>query len=96
MTCMFIRTLVLIVKSSLKAILIVLEVNTSSLRNGLVELMPGVDILMLYCAEGGKYVTVGSDAHIAADLAAGYTIAHERLRGLGLREVIFVNRTIAT
>ena len=71
---------------------IVLEINTSSLRYGLVELMPGTDILKLYCDEGGKYVTIGSDAHIAADLAADYAIARDIAKELDLHEVIFVNR----
>lgn len=71
---------------------IIPEINTSSLRKGLPDTMPGYDILELYCAEGGKYVTIGSDAHIAPDLAADYLTARTVIENLGLCEVTFVKR----
>ena len=38
--------------------------NTSSLRKGHVQTMPGKELLEIYKANGGKYVTIGSDAHM--------------------------------
>ena len=40
-----------------------LEVNTSSWRYGLKDTQPSRDILKLYKELGGKYITLGSDAH---------------------------------
>jgi len=67
---------------------ICLEINTSSLRKGLDEPMPGRHILDIYRQEGGKYVTIGSDAHKPEDLAAGREEAREIAEGF--IEVMFV------
>lgn len=71
---------------------IILEINTSSLRKGLSKTMPELDILKLYRANGGKYVTIGSDAHIASELAADNLAARSIIKNLGLCEVIFIKR----
>lgn len=71
---------------------ICLEVNTSSLRKGLAEPMPGGRMLGMYHAAGGQYATIGSDAHAAADLAALRETAEALLRDTGLREAVFVGR----
>lgn len=71
---------------------ICLEVNTSSLRKGLAEPMPGRGILELYRAAGGIYATVGSDAHRPEDLAAGRETASELLSIVGLHEVTYAGR----
>jgi histidinol-phosphatase (PHP family) len=47
-----------------------LEVNTWSLRKGLGAPSPSESILKAYGAAGGRYVTMGSDAHCARDVAA--------------------------
>jgi histidinol-phosphatase (PHP family) len=47
-----------------------LEVNTWSLRKGSSESSPSEGILRAYGAAGGRYVTMGSDAHCAGDVAA--------------------------
>jgi histidinol-phosphatase (PHP family) len=47
-----------------------LEVNTWSLRKGVGEPSPSESILKAYGAAGGRYVTMGSDAHCAGDVAA--------------------------
>lgn len=52
-----------------------LEINTSSLRKGLNEAMPGRDLLELYEKAGGGKVTIGSDAHKIDELAKGYNEA---------------------
>lgn len=40
-----------------------IEVNTSSFRYGLNDLMPSSNILKLYYELGGKIITIGSDTH---------------------------------
>lgn len=71
---------------------IYMEINTSTLRKGLPESMPGKGILEIYRATGGKYATVGSDAHAACELAAGRQHAEGLIKELGLTEVIFIGR----
>lgn len=70
----------------------VLEINTSSLRKGHHQTMPGKELLQMYKDSGGKYITIGSDAHEVKDLAADNEVAKELSREIGLQEVIFVNR----
>ncbi len=48
-----------------------LEINTSGLRQGLGCTMPDLALLKRFRAAGGEYVTIGSDAHNAADVGAG-------------------------
>jgi histidinol-phosphatase (PHP family) len=59
---------------------IALEVNTSSLRRGLSRCLPDLDILEMYAAEGGSRITLGSDAHIADDIGAGFEYAMNLVR----------------
>ncbi len=68
---------------------IVMEINTSSLRKGLSTSLPDIDLLELYKNNGGKYVTVGSDAHNVVDLAADNHYAKELINQTLLNEVIF-------
>jgi len=70
----------------------VLEINTSSMRKGYFEPMPGDDLLQLYKAVGGKYVTIGSDAHVPDDLGADYTAAAQMAVKLELQQVMFKER----
>lgn len=71
---------------------IILEINTSSLRKGLTETMPGKEMLSLYQRAGGRFVTIGSDAHTAGDLSADNEAGKQLIRELGLTEVIFKER----
>jgi histidinol-phosphatase (PHP family) len=71
---------------------ICMELNTSSLRRGMDEPMPGRDILSIYKSCGGRYVTVGSDAHRPDDLAAGNAQAGELIDYFGFEKVIFIQR----
>lgn len=45
-----------------------IELNTSSIRYGLNDLMPSKDILKLYLELGGTILTIGSDSHSKAHL----------------------------
>jgi len=68
------------------------EINTSSLRKNAAEPMPGREILSIYNSCGGKYVTVGSDAHRPEELAAGNAQARELIDYFGFEEIIFMRR----
>lgn len=60
------------------------EINTSSLRQGLSETMPNAATVTRYAQLGGRAVSLGSDSHRADDLAAGFDLAAEMIRGAGL------------
>jgi histidinol-phosphatase (PHP family) len=51
---------------------IALEINTSGLRQSLGTLLPDEPILRRYRELGGSRITLGSDAHFAAHLGAGF------------------------
>ena len=65
-----------------------LEVNSSGLRQKLGRPMPDEPLLRRYYELGGRKLTLGSDAHRAADLAAGIPECREMLRGLGFTETV--------
>lgn len=67
----------------------VIEINTSSLRKGHPQTMPGMELLEIYKNNGGRYVTVGSDAHEVKDLAADYKTAKKLISHFDLREVFY-------
>jgi histidinol-phosphatase (PHP family) len=71
---------------------IVLEINTSSIRKGISEPMPGEEILKIYKQCGGEYVTIGSDAHEKEHLFADYSTAQNLIEKLGLKQVVFIKR----
>lgn len=48
-----------------------LEINTSGLRGKIGETAPGLDIIRRFKELGGKYITIGSDAHCVKDVGAG-------------------------
>lgn len=70
----------------------VIEINTSSLRKGHSETMPGDELLALYKDCGGRYVTIGSDAHEIQDVGADGDTARALLSKYGLQEVVYVER----
>ena len=66
-----------------------LEVNTSGYRQGLGKTIPVLRIIRDYYQLGGRVVTLGSDAHQAADLAADFDVAMDILTGVGFRYFAF-------
>ena len=48
-----------------------IEINTSGLRQGAGECLPGLDIVKFYRQLGGEILTIGSDAHSASDVGEG-------------------------
>ena len=70
----------------------VIEINTSSLRKGHSETMPGSELLEIYKTNGGKYVTIGSDAHEVQDLGADISVAQELVKKFELQQVYYKER----
>lgn len=69
------------------------EINTSSLRQGLDETMPGASTVRRYFELGGCALSLGSDAHRAEEIGAGFDHALDMLRNAGIRHTArFVNR----
>lgn len=56
-----------------------IEINTSPLRKGHTACMPGSEILNIYVQEGGRNITLGSDAHEAHELAAHHAELAQQL-----------------
>ena len=64
-----------------------LEVNTSSLRKGLSETLPNLEVLRWYQDLGGKILVFGSDAHRPVDIAHGFEVAREMARTVGYKQI---------
>ena len=60
-----------------------IELNTSSFRYGLDDLMPSRDILKLYHQLGGRIITIGSDSHEKAHLGAHIEACKLELKEIG-------------
>jgi histidinol-phosphatase (PHP family) len=75
---------------------IVLEINTSSLRKNIPEAMPDKEILSIYKSCGGKYITIGSDAHNINELSADCEYAKKLIDYYNLEEVIFIQRKMVS
>lgn len=60
-----------------------LEINTSGLRQVIGRTIPGAEVLTRFRELGGKYVTLGSDAHRWADIGSGIEHGLELLMSCG-------------
>ncbi len=54
---------------------VALEINTAGLRQGVGHTYPCEAHVALYAERGGRLLTIGSDSHQPADLAASYEVA---------------------
>lgn len=63
---------------------IILEINTSGIRQGVGVSFPGDQILERYVALGGKRVVLGSDAHFPQDISANFSTILPVIEQLGL------------
>lgn len=63
-----------------------IELNTSSIRYGLDDLMPSRDILKLYYDLGGRIITIGSDSHKKEHLGAHIEEMKKELKEIGFKE----------
>lgn len=71
-----------------------LEINTSGLRQEIGCTMPPADIVKRFHSMGGKYITVGSDAHNCNDLASGIEQGMRIAYDSGFRKTaIYENRS---
>lgn len=66
-----------------------LEVNTSGLRQDIGLTMPEEKIIRRYKELGGKYITLGSDAHKASDVGAGIKDAMKLVKNCGFDKITF-------
>lgn len=70
-----------------------LEINTSGLRQELQCTMPSKDFVKRYRSMGGKYITLGSDAHKCEDIAKGITEGMHLAYECGFRHfTVYENR----
>ncbi len=60
-----------------------LELNTGGVKAGLKELHPCMDILKRYRELGGEIITIGSDSHDSANVAAHFERAADVLKECG-------------
>jgi histidinol-phosphatase (PHP family) len=65
-----------------------LEVNTVTLRRSIGEPSPSSQILAWYKHEGGRWITLGSDAHKVDDVGACLEEAIGTIRTAGFNEVV--------
>lgn len=73
---------------------IALEINTAGLRQKLKKLQPEIDVVKRFKELGGKFISVGSDAHYAADLAKNIPEAFKCAFEAGFSSItLFQNRT---
>ncbi|MDF1513808.1 MAG: histidinol-phosphatase HisJ family protein [Anaerolineae bacterium] len=62
-----------------------LEINTSSLRKGMTEPLPNIEVLRWYRELGGELLLLGSDAHNPLDIAHSFTSAREMVKNAGFQ-----------
>jgi histidinol-phosphatase (PHP family) len=65
-----------------------IEINTSPLRRGLGATCPTLPTLRWYKELGGEKLTIGSDAHRAADVAADLDTALDLARAAGFTRIV--------
>ena len=70
-----------------------LEINTSGLFNPIGVTLPDIDLIKRFRELGGKFITIGSDAHKAEDVGRGVEKGLEAARLCGFEHfTIFENR----
>ena len=69
-----------------------LEINTAGLRQPINKLSPEVDIVKRFKELGGKYVSVGSDAHYAEHLACDIDMAYNCALEAGFDSITFFQK----
>ncbi len=66
---------------------IALEVNTCTLRRPIGEMSPDRTVIDWYREAGGRWVTLGSDAHLAQDVGAGFDRAVATVQAAGFEHL---------
>ncbi len=73
-----------------------LEINTSALRKGLPEPVPGPAILRRYRELGGEILVIGSDAHRPEHLGHGFAVARDIALAAGFERVARFEQRLIT
>ena len=60
-----------------------IEINTSTMRQGLGMTMPSLEYVKLFRELGGEHVTIGSDAHWAKDIGSHLEVGMDMLKEAG-------------
>lgn len=71
---------------------ITVEINTKGLRIPVKEFHPSPETLRWYIEMGGKYLTLGSDAHHPASLGQGIELARQSALDAGLKRLCRYSR----
>ena len=66
---------------------LILEVNTSSLRQGLDESMPAPWVVQRYAELGGKAIMLGSDAHEPGHIGASFSTVLPQIKSAGINQL---------
>lgn len=66
---------------------VVPEINTSTLRQGCDEPMPGPRTIRRYAELGGTAMSIGSDAHASKDIGADFDTAATLMRDAGMTKL---------
>ncbi|MDR5657936.1 histidinol-phosphatase HisJ family protein [Serpentinicella sp. ANB-PHB4] len=64
-----------------------IELNTSGIRYKLGDYHPSLDIIKHYYDLGGRMITLGSDAHVAKDIAFDFKRALNCLKDIGFKYI---------
>jgi histidinol-phosphatase (PHP family) len=73
-----------------------LEINTSALRKGLPETVPGVAMVRRYRELGGEVLVIGSDAHRPEHLGYGFSVARDMALAAGFKRVARFEKRLIT
>lgn len=68
---------------------IALEINCSDVNKNLFDTMPNLKLIKLFKQAGGKYISLGSDAHIASNIAKGLEKGIENAKVAGFDSVVY-------
>lgn len=72
---------------------IALEVNTAGYPHKLNQPHPPYDVLTRYLEMGGELLTIGSDAHLPANIATHFDVVEGHLKAIGFKSyTTFINR----
>lgn len=66
-----------------------IELNTSGWRNAVDVCYPSPEVIRLYYEMGGRYITIGSDAHRAEDVASNWERAKQILQEAGFTQYFY-------
>ena len=70
-----------------------LEINTSGIRKGLGYLVPHDYYVRRFKELGGKYITIGSDAHTCHDVGSDIDVGLKAAFNCGFKEIaLYQNR----